>query len=324
MILIVSYHYIGAEDAWPNGGIYPVSPERFRRQLALIGESFEFIGPRDLIKGVAREKPLPPRACLITFDDGLSQQFDLALPILDEIGAPAAFYVCGQPLSTGVALDVHRFHLILARLSMEGTRKAFDQYCQENLGGPLNDILVDAPNTVHKLGDNFTKRLKYNFYHVFSQERRDSLLDHAFKLIGVEQRDFSRNLYMDHQRLKELAARGYLGLHTETHKPLSGLDEQAVIQELSSNLAALERAAGRPLGEIGISYPYGRPAFVNETTLRAVRKFSLRYGLTTIRGLNHLGGNEFWLRRMDTNDVPGGKSPAFDFNNLEQAPYEPF
>ena len=71
------------------------------------------------------------------------------------------------------------------------------------------------------------------------------------------------------------------------------------------NQAALEKAARCNFGTMRISYTYGRPAFLSETAIQAVNRFEVNFGLTTLRGFNHNGAGPLWLRRIDTNDVPG-------------------
>jgi peptidoglycan/xylan/chitin deacetylase (PgdA/CDA1 family) len=324
MLLIVSYHYIGKEDAWPNGGIYPVSVARLKNQIETLSRRFEFIGLNELTAWSRQEKSLPTYACLITFDDGLAQQYELALPLLDRLKIPAGFFVCGLPCAEKKALDVHKMHWCLANLSLDGVYKIFNNYVQKNLDCELETLFVPVPQDAHKLGNNLSKALKYNFYHVFKPSFRERLLKEAFKQIGQDEAKFAADLYMDHHAISDLACRKYLGLHTYRHEPLSKLRTDQIIDDLKMNRAALEKAARCNLGTMGISYPYGRPAFLNETAIQAVARFGASFGLTTLRGFNHNGAAPFWLRRMDTNDVPGGKKPEFEVDDLNQALYEYF
>ena len=98
---VLMYHKVN--DLWPNPTTVPTAV--FAEQMALLGElgytvvSLEAV--RDhYLDGV----PLPPRAVLITFDDGYRDNLENALPILQRHGYPAvvfvpvAFLADGHPL----------------------------------------------------------------------------------------------------------------------------------------------------------------------------------------------------------------------------------
>ena len=70
-LLILTYHYIGDEDAHQRG-IYPVSPQRLMRQLdALADKKWQFISDEELSIGISGKLKLPEKSCLVTFDDAL-------------------------------------------------------------------------------------------------------------------------------------------------------------------------------------------------------------------------------------------------------------
>ena len=96
MLLAVNFHYI-SETCFEYPGIHPVSPESFERQLDLLGRDFQFVGLDDLEAHLNRKRILPVRSCLITFDDGLREQYEIAWSILRRKGIPAAFFVNTYP-----------------------------------------------------------------------------------------------------------------------------------------------------------------------------------------------------------------------------------
>ncbi|MEK7162598.1 MAG: polysaccharide deacetylase family protein, partial [Patescibacteria group bacterium] len=114
--LAVNYHYIDEEDRYPRG-IYPVSPARFRLQLQELGKFFKFVGQREILEALEGKKRLPENSCAITFDDGLRSQYEEALPILDEMGIPAIFFINGLPYLERRVLFVHKVHWCRAHLA---------------------------------------------------------------------------------------------------------------------------------------------------------------------------------------------------------------
>src|SRR2546423_1570693 len=116
MLLAVGYHYVAAEAPVEPRAIFPVTVEALRAQLELLGHEWEFVSRDQLVAAVSGERRLPERACIVTFDDGLRCQLDLAVPVLERLGVPAVFFVAGKPLAEGRALAVHKIHALRERL----------------------------------------------------------------------------------------------------------------------------------------------------------------------------------------------------------------
>ena len=74
-----------------------VGVDRFRRQAEFLAETFRIMSADELLAG-----QVPPRAALLTFDDGFAGVFRLALPILRALGIPSTVFlnmatVSGEP-----------------------------------------------------------------------------------------------------------------------------------------------------------------------------------------------------------------------------------
>jgi peptidoglycan/xylan/chitin deacetylase (PgdA/CDA1 family) len=70
-----------------------VSPEAFREHMAVVARRAHPV-PLDALVGCAREgKPFPRGAVAVTFDDGYRDLMEFALPVLQELRIPAAFFV---------------------------------------------------------------------------------------------------------------------------------------------------------------------------------------------------------------------------------------
>ena len=91
--VILGYHGVAETRRRDDLSMLLVAPERFRAQLELLRSAgFRFVTMAELARAGAGSRPAPGLAA-ITFDDGMRNNHDVALPILQELGIPATVYV---------------------------------------------------------------------------------------------------------------------------------------------------------------------------------------------------------------------------------------
>lgn len=90
---ILMYHQIGRFKAMKAHRANYCDAGRFARQMRLLAVAgFNVIGLEEALSGLFGAGPLPRRAVLLTFDDAYAGFVDDALPVLKELGFPAAVY----------------------------------------------------------------------------------------------------------------------------------------------------------------------------------------------------------------------------------------
>ncbi len=73
---------------------YIATPETLEKELAYLrGHGYVSITLDDLVDAITRERPLPPRPVVISFDDDWESQYTYALPLLQKYGFTATFYI---------------------------------------------------------------------------------------------------------------------------------------------------------------------------------------------------------------------------------------
>ncbi|HEX5616490.1 MAG TPA: polysaccharide deacetylase family protein [Acidimicrobiia bacterium] len=89
---VLVYHGVGSA---PDGeSEQTMSPERFGEHLATLrAAGMQPITVTDLARARAQGRPLPPRAVLITFDDGRAEAMLWADPLLEQAGMRATMFV---------------------------------------------------------------------------------------------------------------------------------------------------------------------------------------------------------------------------------------
>lgn len=305
-LLIVNYHYIREQQ--PVRGIYNVTPEFFADQLdAIHANGFNFVALEDVHRAICSRSlaGLPPKACLITFDDGLRESYELGLSIMDRKGIPGAFYLSSLTLDRQVVLDVHKFHHVQAFLSNDDIHEQIPPPIWQRL-----DTIDRAVVTAQYNWDDYeTGLLKYLFNFLLGADEKDELIRQMFVRCVDNEADFAAGLYMTKEQVRELSRRGYLGSHGRMHLPLAALPRAQIADEVAGSKGAIAAFCGRPVD--AISYPYGGDSAVNDDVIYEAARNGFVSGVTMIRGINFAAdiiNNPLRLRRFDTNDVFGGKS----------------
>lgn len=267
MLLVVTYHYLAEEALAAPRAIFPATTALLERQVEELGRSYELVSREDLLRALDGEAELPERAALVTFDDGLRSQVELALPVLDRLGVPGLFFVPGLPLAEGRVLDVHKVHRL---------REAMPD---EEILAALGTEAPPAPPGRHVYDDPRAAAVKELLAGRVSEEL-DELLARAGAEVGLD-------LYMTADDVVELERRGLLGAHGYSHDTHDDFARGADVLE--------QMTGARPRT---MSYPYGRPAPGAEGFAAA---------FTTERKVNETLEEPLLLGRLDTNDLPGGR-----------------
>jgi peptidoglycan/xylan/chitin deacetylase (PgdA/CDA1 family) len=87
---VLMYHKVN--DLWPNPTTVPTSV--FDAQMTLLGElGYVPVSLDAVLEHYLHRAPLPPKAVLLTFDDGYRDNLENAVPILRRHGFPAVLFV---------------------------------------------------------------------------------------------------------------------------------------------------------------------------------------------------------------------------------------
>jgi peptidoglycan/xylan/chitin deacetylase (PgdA/CDA1 family) len=91
--VILAYHGVGRTGTRIDPGFLRVRPEDFRSQLDLLLEAgFDFVTVAEFVDRARGGVP-PSGLAALSFDDGMEDNYSVALPILSELALPATVYV---------------------------------------------------------------------------------------------------------------------------------------------------------------------------------------------------------------------------------------
>ncbi len=301
MLTVSNYHYIRKNFSTPYPSIFGVTPNEFKEQLKLFKNEGDLITPSQFLLNF-RELVLSKEIFfLITFDDGLKEQFDLALPILNELDLQAVFFANSMNSEENRVSTVHKIHLLRSVIS---SKKLLD-YLKQHKIDDLNQNELRVAKANYRFDDALSAELKYLLNFKISFDMQESLVNSLFENFFSES-EILETLYMSKSQLKHLAKINCLGSHTHTHYPLGLLSEDKLLYELEHSKNYFEQISGKPIQMI--AYPYGTSEACTNLVAETAKKVGYLYGFTTKKGIVDASQNKFLLNRFDCNDLIGGKN----------------
>lgn len=320
MLLVANYHYVRSGGGHPHPGIFPTSISELEAQLRALAVHCEFVDQQDIVAAVRRERSLPESACLVTFDDGLAEQYVNAAPVLERLGIRGVFFCCSAPL-VGQALAVHKAHWLQATRPLERYENELRESAERSgVTLPFDRIEDLVVERQYLYDDGPTGRLKFLLNHLLPFDDYERLVTDMFQR-ERDEREFCAELYMDTRQISELARRHSIGSHAHSHRPLAPMGADGMHTELTRSKHALELATGRVV-EL-VSYPYGGPTAVSPMVAAEAARCGYVAGFTMERALNRTMNEALLLGRFSTADLPGGTHPVVSWHErtcVVQAP----
>jgi len=301
MLTVSNYHYIRESYATKYPSIFGVTPLQFEKQLKLFKNEGDFIKTSELESNFDEIIHSKNNYFLITFDDGLQEQYQYGLPIMSDLGAEGYFFVNAVNLKEKRVSTVHKIHLLRSILNPS-------LLLNEMLELSKYDFTKAAQNravAMYRYDNEKSAHLKYFLNILMPFELKETAIAALFSVHFNEQ-DIVNSLYMTEEEIIHLAKLNFLGDHTYNHYPLAQLSTAEMIFELSESKLYLEELTNHKMHTI--SYPYGFKEACNEEVAELAKKLDYQLGFTTDRGVNKGNENRLLLNRFDCNDLIGGKS----------------
>ena len=298
--LIVSYHYCHPTNSW-LAGTKSITPEEFDAQLRVLTQNFFCTTVGELMNPAA---DLPETVAVVTFDDGFKDVAEFALPLLQRWRVPATVYCCSAPLLDRTVLNVHRVHLLQARLGLARFREAFEALLASRPPVALEPSTHPGLLGLYPYDDEPTRRFKRLLNFELPYGELDPVLQILFEQFIGNDEEIASKLYLSASDLRKCQDAGLeIGIHGHSHRVLSRLDEEEQRIELGTCIDALRTTCG--LGDLHASYPYGIDGSWNETTKRVAASLGLASASTKVRAITKPSDLKARLElpRYDVRDV---------------------
>ena len=317
MLLGINFHYIRPDFNFPFSGIHGISPKRFKEQLTILSKQGEFVSQQQITKAICGEGTLPSKSIAITFDDGLKEQYDYALPVLESMGIPATFYFNSINASDGVISPIHKSHYIRANNSaLEVIEKV--QNIARSLGFEQFDLdeLSHKAKKVYPYDEESDACLKYYLNRDLPSTLSSEIMVRLWKdLVDKDETQLASEWYMDTNQITSLGKKGMLGSHGHEHLSMaqqSHPDRENQIRRTFNFLRELEINTSCQ----SFSFPYGSKDSCCSSIKPILSKYDLRFSWTMERAVNTDLNDPFFLARISCSDAPGGNHAHPSCNNI--------
>jgi len=300
--LAVMYHYVRDSSATAFPDIRALTPDLFTRQLDWLQERCTIVSVEDLSRALDGAQALPPRAALLTFDDGFIDHFATVFPVLRARGLSGVFFIAHDACGPSPrVLGVHKTHFLLARLGAQALGRAV---LQES--GIAADVAGRSGSVFGN--DRWDAKDEHAVRHLLNYElpidEAERVLDLLFARHIGDMGTFARSLYLDEAQIRAMAATGItFGYHTRSHRMLSRLDPAQQREELAGGVEWIRALTGQ--ATVPFCYPWGGVKTYTAETVRALGDLGYSLAFNTVRRRLRIGHDgRYELPRVDTRDLP--------------------
>jgi peptidoglycan/xylan/chitin deacetylase (PgdA/CDA1 family) len=309
-LAIVTYHGVlpggyASIDPGLDGNL--ITADKLRDQLRFLKKHYEVVAPDDVLASCKQEHRLPPKAVLLTCDDGLLNCLTDMLRVLQEENVRCLFFVTGASTDTGRAMLWYEDLLLLFM-------RAPAQPLHIVSGAITLQGELRSPEERRALWWSTVKRLSQ-----LTAAQRASFIASArsalkqnleLDLQDAASASCRRFGLMNVAELRDLASAGMtIGAHTLSHPMLSQAPPEIAFTEIAESRTRLEAVLGTRIW--AFAYPFGDSQSVTPEILEMPSKAGFRAAFLNVGGGLGTPLPDFALPRVHvTSDMKLGEFEA--------------
>ena len=306
-VIILLYHRVF--DAPTDPQRLCVSPKRFGEHLEHLGRYYSVLSLSQL-EGALKERRLPKRAVVVTFDDGYADNLHHAKPLLERYNIPATVFVTTGYVGQQKEFwwdELERLLLLSPRVpeqlkvTVNGTTYSWHMDEDTNsFYGQWHVELRDTPTTRHRAYLEMHRLLRPLQY-----KEQEGVLADMREQIGDNGQCRPDYLALTPEEVRLLAADGLveIGSHTVTHPVLSVQPLEVQRYELVESKEQLEAILGHPV--TSLAYSYGGGGDAGDETAALAREAGYEIGCANFPALVTHRSDIFQLPRFLVRDWDG-------------------
>jgi peptidoglycan/xylan/chitin deacetylase (PgdA/CDA1 family) len=305
-VYVFNFHRVGNDsgDAFhPN--VFSCTGSRFSEIVSFLRQEFVIIGQDRLIDLIESGAALTSKYAVITLDDGYSDNFDIAFPILRDQGCEAIFFVASDfvgsdrfPWWDRIAWRV--YNLGDGELTVLGSKG--------RIGVRSNDLAGSIRRVLRAVKDSDAYSLADKVDDIEQQVPCDDL------------RHSNPQLFMSWDNLREIVHHGIaVGSHTRGHQILSHLAEREQQFELTESKRIIESQLGVPVRSV--AYPIGNSRSYSAQTLKLVASAGYQLGFNFLPHINSFPlRSPFEISRIGVDNNPSPRDLQRRIIGLSERP----
>lgn len=265
VLIILNYHNFSKYNNYKvrRGNILETGyTANFEQQIRFLKKHFSFVYPDEFFSVTCKRGI----NCLITFDDGYKDNYEIAYPVLLKYNCKAIFFI------TTAFMD------------------STDWLWHDKVRYLITKNIINSVE-----GEGILKRMN-----------QGEVVPSEFKLkidIGFPNQPPKR-IMMNWEEVTKIFANGIpVGSHTSNHAILSSLDSNSQGIEIKQSLETIKKNIDSECNYF--AFPNG---LYNETTLKLLQQYGIRYGFSIQAGINMQNADKMTLKRIgvmtsDTNSI---------------------
>ena len=261
--------------------LLPYEPDAatFERTMAWVRKVFNVLPLARAASDLSAGR-LPPRALVITFDDGYANNATVAAPILRRLGLDATFF-----LATGYLDGGCMFNDVVVEV-VRGYSESVLDLGMLGLGAHPVGSVAERQAAINAL----LQAVKY-----LDDDRRSEM---AQRIADHARTQVPNDLMMTSAQAVGLRRSGFtLGAHTVSHPILAKADPDRARREIVESRARVAELADEPITLF--AYPNGRPDVdYNGATARLVRELGFSAAVSTSMGVATARSDPFQIPRF--------------------------
>ena len=255
-----------------------------------------------------KENKLKPKEVCFTFDDGIKCQYDVALPVLEDLNIKSFFFVYSSLLNENPdMLEVYRYF----RMNFFDDINDFYNQFFKNLDKDLSLFFKDKDKIIDDTKEKFSV---YSINDIKFRLVRDRLLTseeyktNMFRMFdekNFNHKKFYEILFLNSEHLKKIKELGHLiGLHSHTHPTLlKSLSYDEQLKQYQNNISILSEIL--KINKTDIKYMAHPCGSYNKDTIKILTDLGIKLGFKEVmtiepeKGMTKINNSFLEIARQD-------------------------
>jgi peptidoglycan/xylan/chitin deacetylase (PgdA/CDA1 family) len=242
-VLVVMYHGITKNNYQPP--VWTQLPSHvFEKQIQWLSDNFHPVTLSDVIMAIKKDAELPDNSVLITFDDGLINNYTVAFPILQKYRVPACIFLTVDFIETERFFWVDELYMALVS-SYEKNQSLF-----------LRHDKADSLLCKGKIWDAYLNMAE--FLKRVSENDRITRMCGILGQVSIDRRKYQGDFgLLTWHNIRKMEQSGLVefGVHTANHRILTSIPDDELGYEVSGAKRHLEKQLGHSV--TAFCYPNG-------------------------------------------------------------------